>query len=80
MKVKVLLAAIIGGTILSISGCGNKQLVDTHYVFKKAIIDGVGEVEVSSWNDYDDSDMVQIKTKDGVIYYTHSSKVILMSK
>ena len=67
-------------SVLILSGCGNRTIVDTHYTFKKAIIEGIGEVDVKEWIDYEDSDMVQVKDSDGVVYLTHSSNVILMSK
>ena len=65
--------------VLILNGC-NRTVLDTSYTFKKAIIEGIGTVEVDSWCDYEDSDMVQVKAKDGTVYLTHSSKVILMSK
>ena len=75
---KVLIIIAVLSTLL-LSGC-NRQLVDTSYSFKKAYIENIGEVEVTSWTDYDNSDMIQVKDKNGVIYLTHSSNVILMSK
>ncbi len=77
MKKKILLIALISGAMLT--GC-NKQILDTNYTFTKAIIDGVGKVEIKSWNDYEQSDMVQVTDKNGVVYLTHSSNVVLMSK
>lgn len=63
----------------ALTGC-NEQIIDTNYTFKRAYIEGVGEIEVSTWRDYDDSDQIQITGKDGVTYLTHSSKVILFSE
>ena len=81
MKKKVLASLLVIGSIMTLTtSCGNRQIVDTSYTFKKAIIDGVGTVEVSSWCDYDESDMIQVKAKDGTVYLTHSSNVILISK
>lgn len=62
-----------------LTGC-NEQIIDTNYTFKRAYIEGVGEIEVSTWRDYDGSDQIQITGTDGVTYLTHSSKVILFSK
>lgn len=62
-----------------LTGC-NEQIIDTNYTFKRAYIEGVGEIEVSTWRDYDGSDQIQITGKDGVTYLTHSSRVILFSK
>lgn len=69
----VILAVII------VSACGyNKQLVDLEYSYDTAIIDGVGNVSVKSWCDYENSDMIQVIDKDGNVYLTHSSNVILI--
>lgn len=63
----------------ALTGC-NQQIIDTNYTFKRAYIEGVGEIEVSTWRDYENSDQIQITGKDGVTYLTHSSRVILFSK
>ena len=70
--------------VFMLIGCGyNKQLIDLDYKFNYAIIflpDGSTiEGKVSSWNDYKESDMIQVKI-DGVTYLTHSSNVILEAK
>lgn len=69
---------------LSIAACGyNRQLVDWDYKFNYAIIflpDGDRiEGKVSSWLDFEQSDMIQLKI-DGVVYMTHSSNVILEAR
>lgn len=64
---------------LVLTGC-NAQIIDTNLSFKKAyIIDTGEEIEISSWRDFDDGDMIQF-TSDGITYLTHSSNVILKSK
>ena len=63
----------------ALTGC-NEQIIDTNYTFRRAYIEGVGEIEVSTWIDYENSDQIQITGKDGVTYLTHSSRVILFSK
>ena len=77
MKKKAILGVILTGVLLT--GC-NKQVIDTHWTFKYADIEGIGTIEISSWNDYDQSDMVQITAKDGTTYLTHSSNVVLRTK
>ena len=66
----------------SMASC-NQQIVDTSYTFNKAYIT-VGSstitVDVKTWNDYDDSDMVQVTAKDGTVYYSHSSNIILVKE
>lgn len=75
---KIVIALLVSTFVLT--GC-NEQIIDTNYTFKRAYIEGVGEIEVSTWRDYDDgSDQIQITGKDGVTYLTHSSRVILFSK
>ena len=76
--------AIIMLLAIAITMCGcNKQVIDTDYQFNYAIIflpDGSQiEGSVSKWNDYADSDMVQVKIN-GTTYLTHSANVILMNK
>ena len=62
----------------------NATWFDTTYHFDKAWIympDGsvvIGEVE--SWKDWEDSDAVQVRIKNGGTYYTHLSNVVLMAK
>lgn len=86
----ILAFALIGAIIFGIgflsTGCSsnigyNKQVADLNYKFTRAIIrfaDGDMEVEIRSWCDYDDSDMVQITATDGTVYYTHGSNIILI--
>ena len=64
---------------LFVVGC-NRQIIDLNYSFNKAVIEGVGEIEIKSWTDYENSDMIQITGIDGTVYLTHSSNVILKSK
>lgn len=78
---KIIALILALAMIFALTGCGyNKQLVDMNYKFNYAYIytpGGVIEGSVSSWNDWEDSDMIQVKI-DGTVYYTHSSNVVLM--
>ena len=89
MKTKI--TAIILVVLILVCACAslacsgtvgfNKQVADLNYRFTRAIIhfsDGDMEVEIRSWCDYDDSDMVQVTATDGTIYYTHGSNIILI--
>lgn len=58
----------------------NKQIIDLNYNFNKAIIKDIGTVNIKSWNDYDQSDMIQVTTTDDKVYLTHSSNVILVKE
>lgn len=72
----LLLAFLLLGVFLS--GC-NRQVVDLKYNFNYAIVNtfnGTIEGKVSSWLDFENSDMLQV-TIDGVTYLTHSNNVIL---
>jgi hypothetical protein len=73
--------AIFLVVIFSLMLCGcNRQIIDTTYHFNYGIIflpDGSTiEGEVALWDDYENSDMIQVKI-DGVTYLTHSANVIL---
>lgn len=67
--------------LVTMAGC-NRQIIDTTWSFERAIIflpDGEKiEGKVTSWGDYDGSDMIQVAI-DGKSYLTHSSNVILIS-
>lgn len=64
------------------TGC-NKQIFDTTWSFERAIIflpDGEKlEGTVTSWNDFEGSDMIQLEIE-GKMYLTHSSNVVLISE
>ncbi len=71
-------------SVSCLTSCGyNRQLVDLDWKYDHAIIflpNGEKiEGKVSSWNDYEQSDMIQVKI-DGVTYLTHSSNVILEAR
>ena len=80
MKKKIVIVVLtVGLLITTLTGC-NMDVIDTHWTFKYADIEGIGTVEVSSWKDFDESDMIQVTAKDGTTYLTHSSNVILRTK
>ena len=59
---------------------GNEQVFDTNWRYEWVIVQlGNGELlegEITSWRDFDKSDMIQF-TMNGITYLTHSSNVIL---
>lgn len=84
MKITLPIIIVIALFIVSISaivmhGC-NRQIVDLQYSFNYADIEGIGEIQIKSWRDYNQSDMIQVTGVDGTVYLTHSSNVILMYK
>lgn len=86
----ILILAIIFGISYVVRGGknilfgGNRQVFDTKYRFSWAIIElGNGELiegAVKAWNDYNESDTVQIVMEDGTVILTHYSKVLLCSE
>lgn len=64
------------------AGC-NRLIFDTTCKFDEAYVYGadgslLAHGHVDSWNDYENSDSVQIKI-DGVSYYTHLVNVVLIA-
>lgn len=79
-KIFILLILVIG--LISLTGC-NKDLIDTVFTFDSAIIEMPDntaiKVKVKKWNDYENSDQIQITDTNGTIYLVHSSKVVLIN-
>ena len=78
------LLSIFAVCVLTVTGC-NRQIFDTTWHFQKAHIRGISTnewttVEIASWKDYADGDVVQIKTKDGKTYLTHYNNIVLETK
>jgi len=78
----VLVLLIVAGLVIYWETThGNRRLIDTKYRFDRAVISlPNGEVvdgKVSSWLDYNDSDVVQV-TINGKTYLTHYSNVCLI--
>lgn len=62
---KKFILSLIAVVTLALTGC-NKQLVDLNLSFKRCHIFDTGECyEITKWNDYEDSDQIQIKLKSG---------------
>lgn len=83
---KIICVVLILSLALALTACqvGNRQVGwDTTQTFTHAILElGNGEIvegTVTSWRDFDDSDVVQF-TMNGITYLTHYSKVILCTK
>lgn len=78
--VVILVAAVV---IYWESTHGNRSLIDTKYRFDRAIIrlpnGEIADGKVTSWLDYDDSDVVQV-TIDGKTYLTHYMNVCLIDE
>ncbi len=76
---KKILLVLLG--VLILAGC-NVQVIDTTWKYDVAYINVGSETivcDVSSWKDYKNSDMIQVKCKDGRTFLGHSSAIILQS-
>ena len=86
MKKTITFKAIIITCLLAVSicvfgACGNRAIFDTKYIFDKAYItlgDETKLVYVKNWSDYENSDMIQVVTDDGLTYLTHSTNIVLI--
>lgn len=69
--------------VITLSGCGNKQIFDTTYKFDRAIISlpngEIIEGKIDSWTDYEDGDQIQVVIG-GVVYLVHSSNIALIKE
>ena len=78
----VLVIALAGFIIFWETSHGNRQLIDNKFRFDRAVISlpngSVVEGKVSSWMDYNDSDVVQV-TIDGKTYLTSYVNVCLIN-
>ena len=63
-------------------GCGNRQIFDTTYSFEYAYValpnGETVEGPLSSWKDFNDSDVIQVVIN-GKTYLTHYENVVLVS-
>ena len=80
---KLVLIALLVVMVVALTGCSyNKQMFDTNYSFKYAVVmraDGEQMIPIKSWTDFEDGDQIQFTSVDGITYLTHSSRVILLS-
>lgn len=75
MKRKLILLGIAS---IALSGC-NKQIFDFDLKFDKVhILSEHRCCDISQWNDYENSDQIQVKLKDGTILLFHSSSIVLV--
>lgn len=70
------IALAIAGSLATaaLTRCGNYTMLDTQYIYNKAIIfsdDSATVIEIQSWADYD-GEQLQIKTPEGLCIVTSS--------
>lgn len=80
IKIAVVMIMVFS-TMFALTGCGNKDMLDTVYTYDYAIVsmpDGtIEKIEIKQWCDYE-GEQVQIKAKDGTIYLVSSVNCILI--
>jgi hypothetical protein len=79
---KGLIILVLAGAFM-ISGCGNRQMIDTKFTFTKAKIvigNETIEVKVKSWRDYENDTHLQVIAEDGTVYLTDKKNVLLIGK
>lgn len=78
---KFIIIAILSALLLT--SC-NQAIFDTTYKFDRAIIkiseEQTIEIQVKTWQDYENSDTVQIMDINGKVYLTHYSNVVLIKE
>ena len=83
MKKLLCIILCAGCLIFALSAC-NKQIIDFDYHFNYAYVrlpnGEMVEGRIKSWNDWSDSDMLQVTFYDNSIYYSHSTNIVLVSK
>ena len=86
MKKNICMIMAIAILILTLSACGegevyNRSMYDMAWSFEYAYIyiggEKLVEGKVTSWLDFEESDMIQVEI-DGKTYLTHSSNVVLV--
>jgi major membrane immunogen (membrane-anchored lipoprotein) len=77
------LIAMLLISVISFTGCGNKQIFDTKFTFTKAKIvmgNETIEVNVKSWKDYENDTQMQIISEDGTVYLVDKANILLIGK
>lgn len=81
---KLLIIVFVCLSFITLTACGNKDILGTTFTFKYAkirLVDGqIVEGKVEQWAKYDKQDSIRVTFKNGEVYYTHSSNVTLYNK
>lgn len=81
---KLLITVFVCLSFITLTACGNKDILGTTFTFKYAkirLVDGqIVEGKVEQWAKYDKQDSIRVTLKNGEVYYTHSSNVTLYNK
>lgn len=80
-KILAVLALVV--LMVALTGCGNRDMIDTVYSYEEAVLsmaDGtIVRGKVESWRDYEDGEQIQVKI-DGVTYLVNSVNITLIHK
>lgn len=80
---KILAVLVLVVLMVALTGCGNRDMIDTVYTYNEAVLsmaDGtIVRGKVESWRDYEDGEQIQVKI-DGVVYLVNSVNITLMNK
>ena len=80
---KILAVLILVALMVTLTGCGNRDMFDTVYTYNEAVLsmaDGtIVRGKVQSWRDYEDGEQIQVKI-DGVTYLVNSVNITLINK
>ena len=81
---KLLITVFVCLFFITLTACGNKDILGTTFTFKYAkirLVDGqIVEGKVEQWAKSDKQDSIRVTLKNGEVYYTHSSNVTLYNK
>ena len=80
--IKIIMAFAVMLTAMTVFTSCNQGIVDLHLKFERAIIKlpngDVLDVKIRKWYDYQNSDQIQVVTKDGEVYLVHSANIALI--
>lgn len=80
---KILAVLVLVVLMVALTGCGNRDMIDTVYTYEEAVLsmaDGtIVHGKVESWRDYEDGEQIQVKI-DGVTYLVNSVNITLIHK
>lgn len=80
---KILAVLVLVVLMVALTGCGNRDMIDTVYSYEEAVLsmaDGtIVRGKVESWRDYEDGEQIQVKI-DGVTYLVNSVNITLIHK
>jgi major membrane immunogen (membrane-anchored lipoprotein) len=80
---KILAVLVLVVLMVTLTGCGNRDMFDTVYTYNEAVLsmaDGtIVRGKVQSWRDYEDGEQIQVKI-DGVTYLVNSVNITLINK